>query len=80
MTPEQHREIIEQLRSLQETAEHQYSTRRIFLTGIIYGVGFVIGSVVIATIMIGLLMPYIKDVPWVQVGFERGAGLIRAVK
>ncbi|MCE9541273.1 hypothetical protein K8R03_01785 [Candidatus Kaiserbacteria bacterium] len=68
--------IIEQLEKLNKKVSRQNSVGFIFMTGIIYGVGFVIGSAVIATIALGLLLPYFSDIPWVASTFARGSTIM----
>ena len=70
-------EIIEQLKALNIKLARQLEIKRIFLTGIIYGVGFFIGSAIIATIALGVFGPTIAKIPWVQENFERGAAILR---
>lgn len=72
---EQRDSIIEQLELLNTKMARQNSIKHIFLTGLIYGVGFVIGSTIIATIAIGVLSPWIGEIDWIRDSFERGASL-----
>ncbi len=65
--------ITEQLVELNKKMAYQNSMRLTFLKGIIYGVGFFIGSAIIATIVVGILSPWIGEVDWVRDSFERGA-------
>ena len=74
---EQREEIIAQLEVLNKAVARQNSVRHIFMTGIIYGIGFVVGSVILATIVLGILVPFVQDIPWLADTFERGAGLMR---
>ena len=68
--------IIEQLEKLNKKVSRQNSVGFIFMTGIIYGIGFVVGSVIIATIAIGIFLPYFSDIPWMVTTFQRGASLM----
>ncbi|HAS85032.1 MAG TPA: hypothetical protein DCS23_03130 [Candidatus Yonathbacteria bacterium] len=70
-------EIIEQLKSLNVKLAKQLEIKRIFLTGIIYGVGFFLGSAIIATIALGVFGPTIAKIPWVQENFDRGSAILR---
>ena len=70
-------EIIEQLKSLNVKLAKQLEIKRIFLTGIIYGVGFFLGSAIIATIALGVFGPTIGKIPWVQENFDRGSAILR---
>lgn len=67
--------IIEQLEILNERMVEQNKVRRIFVTGIIYGVGFFVGSAIIATIAFGILSPWFGKIDWVRDNFERGASM-----
>ncbi len=69
--------ILEQLRHLNAELSQQNSLRQRFLTGIVYGVGFILGSAILATIVIGLAAPLVANIPWVQELFLRGASLVR---
>ncbi len=72
---EQRDTIIAQLEMLNAKMKQQGSVRHIFVTGVIYGVGFFIGSAIIATIAFGVLSPWIGKIDWVRDNFERGASL-----
>ncbi|MCR4285707.1 MAG: hypothetical protein NUW00_02300 [Candidatus Kaiserbacteria bacterium] len=74
-TENQQDKIIEQLETLNEKMAEQNTVRRIFITGIIYGVGFFIGSAIIATIAFGILSPLFGKIDWVRDNFERGASM-----
>ncbi|HBB43807.1 MAG: hypothetical protein UW27_C0002G0055 [Parcubacteria group bacterium GW2011_GWA1_44_13] len=70
-------EIIEQLKALNVKLAKQLEIKRIFLTGIIYGIGFFLGSAIIATIALGVFGPTVAKIPWVQENFERGTSILR---
>lgn len=74
-TEEQRDKIIEQLQSLNTQMSEQASVKHTFMKGIIYGVGFFIGSAVIATIAFGILSPWVGKIEWIRDNFERGATL-----
>ncbi|MDO8604824.1 MAG: hypothetical protein Q7K40_05545 [bacterium] len=81
MEPENQRdEMIDQLEALNAKLAKQLEIKRIFLTGIIYGVGFFLGSAIIATIALGVFGPTVAKIPWVQENFERGADILRPAK
>lgn len=67
--------IIEELKSLNEKIEEQKSLKRIFLKGVIYGVGFFVGSAILATILLGFLRPWVSQIDWARENFERGSSL-----
>lgn len=70
--------ILEQLVKLNEKTLKNNSIRSIFYTGVIYGVGFFIGSAILATIALGILGPWIGEIDWVRENFERGSVLKQA--
>lgn len=74
-TEEQKDKIIEQLELLNKKMTQQNSVRHNFMKGIIYGVGFFIGSVVIATILLGLLSPWLGKIDFVRDNFIKGTSL-----
>lgn len=65
-------EVIEQLEKLNEETAKSHSLKRQFLVGVVYGVGFVVGSAIIASILIGLFTPLLSHVPIVQNFFNSG--------
>ncbi len=67
--------ITEQLEMLNSKIGRQNSIKYIFTSGIIHGVGFFIGSAIVATILFGLLSPWIGQIGWIRDSFERGASL-----
>lgn len=73
---EQRSEIIEQLEVLNAMVKKQNSVRHIFITGIIYGIGFVVGSAILATIALGILGPLLGNIPWIHDTFQAGAELM----
>ena len=58
MPPQQEREAIEHLKKINEQLTKQNSFSHMFLVGIIYGVGFFLGSVVLATIAFEVVAPF----------------------
>lgn len=62
-TPEQ---IVENLAELNKTVISQRSFSRVFVMGMVYGVGFVIGSSVLAVFILGVLSHIFGDLPIVQ--------------
>ncbi len=69
--------IIERLDMLNKQVARQNSLGRMFLVGIIYGVGFFVGSAIIATIALGILGPWFAQFSWIHNAFETGASLLR---
>ena len=54
----------------------QNSYWHVLARGIFYGVGFIIGSVVLSAILIGIFSPLVKDIPGFSQAYQAGAGLI----
>lgn len=73
-------EVLEELQKLNQETAKGHSLRRTFLVGIVYGVGFVVGSVVVATILIGILGPVFLQIPIARDFFENGSQFIHATK
>jgi len=73
----QHEKIIENLELLNRQVARQNSLARMFAVGIIYGIGFFVGSAIIATIALGILGPWFAQISWVRSAFETGAALLR---
>lgn len=65
-------EILGELQKLNATIEYQYSFRRMFWSGVIYGVGFFLGSAVLAVVLLGIFGPYLAGVQWFQRAFQTG--------
>ncbi len=74
---EQRDEIIAQLKILNAKVEKQNSVRRNFGVGIIYGIGFFVGSAIIATIVFGIVGPFFGRIPWIRDAFTMGVSLMR---
>lgn len=74
---EQRDKIIEQLELLNSKMVWQNSVKHIFVTGIIYGVGFFIGSAVLATIALGVLGPIFGKNEWVRSNYETGTSILK---
>lgn len=73
---DQHDKIIEHLDLLNKQVKRQNSLGRMFFAGIIYGVGFFVGSAIIATIALGILGPLFAQIPWVRSSFETGTAFL----
>jgi threonine/homoserine/homoserine lactone efflux protein len=67
--------IIENLERLNTAVARQNSIWQTFLRGLIYGVGFFIGSAFLATLVVGIFGPLILQIPWVHTVLQRGASL-----
>ena len=69
-------EIIRELRAINGQLAKQNSFWRLFVVGIIYGLGFFFGSAIIATIAFGIIGPWFAEVPWVRSAFETGGAML----
>lgn len=67
--------MLEQLVILNAKIAQQNSISRIFFTGIVYGIGFFVGSAILATISLGILSPWLAEVDWIRDTFDRGSSL-----
>jgi len=68
-------QILAQLILLNDKIEKQRSFKSVFTTGIIYGIGFFVGSAILATISLGILGPYIAKITWISETYTRGTEL-----
>ncbi len=48
-----------------------------FVVGIVYGIGFFVGSAIIATIALGIFGPWFGKIEWLRSSFELGGSLLR---
>ena len=72
MTPENERSIVQHLEELNKQIATQNSLARMFIAGIIYGIGFFVGSAIIATVAFGVLGPIIGKIPWIHDALTQG--------
>jgi hypothetical protein len=49
-----------------------------FVSGILYGIGFFVGSAIIATIALGIFGPWFAQIPWVRAAYEAGTALVQS--
>ncbi len=68
--------ILKNLEQLNKRLASQSSFGTIFWTGVLYGIGFFVGSAIIATIALGILGPFFAEVPWIHSSFEAGSQLL----
>lgn len=73
---EQQKVIIGNLELLNQQVARQNSLPRMLVVGIVYGIGFFIGSAIIATILFGILGPWFAQFGWVRNAFETGASML----
>ena len=64
--------VIEQLEQLNMKLEKQAKVTYQLREGVIKGVGFFIGSAILATILLGILGPIFGDIEWVRDTYETG--------
>lgn len=69
--------IIEQLEELNIKIEQQSTIKYLLTTGIIYGIGFFIGSAILATIVLGILGPIFGKIEWVKTNYEAGTSILK---
>jgi hypothetical protein len=74
---ERQEKIIEQLVSLNEQMALQNSTKQTLMRGVVSGIGFFIGSAILATIVLGLLGPWFGKIEWVHDNYTRGTELLK---
>lgn len=78
MEPDNQRDkIIEQLEALNVKLAKQISIKNILFTGVIYGIGFFIGSAIIATIVLGMFGPMFGKIEWVKTNYETGTSILK---
>ena len=76
MGPDHSQSIVELLEQLNRQVARQSSLGRMFLIGIIYGIGFFVGSAIIATIALGVFGPWFGEISWIRNAFQTGASLL----
>ncbi len=69
--------IIGNLEKINRQLARQNSLGHMFMAGIIYGLGFFVGSAIIATIAFGILGPWFGQFQWIRDAFETGVLLLR---
>ncbi len=74
---DQHEKIIQHLDLLNRQVARQNSLGRMFVVGIIYGIGFFVGSAILATVALGVLGPWFAKISWIRSAFETGGTLMR---
>jgi hypothetical protein len=66
MTKEQHQQIIDELKGLNDKLGRQNSWRHVFAASLVYGVGFVIGSTILASILASMFLPILQKAPYMR--------------
>jgi hypothetical protein len=77
MPQDQMQQLIEHLDALNARLARQYSFRHMFVSGVLYGIGFFVGSAIIATIALGIFGPWFAQIPWVRAAYEAGTALVQ---
>lgn len=67
--------LLIQIRALNARLQKRLSYKFIFTQGVVQGIGFFIGSAILATIALGLLGPWLGEIEWIRESFETGAEL-----
>ncbi len=75
---EQNNEIITQLVTLNTSIKEQNTKMHILGTGVLNGIGFFIGSAILATIALGIFGPLVGKISWVKDNFSRGTTILQA--
>lgn len=70
-------EILSELRTINARLEWQNSLLHMLWSGLVYGIGFVIGSAILATIIIGIFGPIVAHIPLVNSAFTQGKSFIQ---
>lgn len=73
----QERDILSELRAINGRLARQNSLVHMLWSGLVYGIGFFIGSAIIATIIIGVFGPIIARIPVVNNAFTAGKSIIQ---
>src|SRR3569832_69756 len=71
------REILSELRTINARLEWQNSLLHMLWSGLVYGIGFVIGSAILATIIIGIFGPIVARIPLVDSAFSQGKSILQ---
>ncbi len=74
---EQNNDILKELKKLNSSIHKQNSKGHIFSSGIIHGLGFFIGSAILATIALGILGPIVGKISWVKEYFDKGVSIVQ---
>lgn len=77
MEPAQDVKFLEEVEQLRAQLKHQNSLGRMFVVGIVYGVGFFVGSAILATIAFGIFATWFGGIDWLRVVYEAGSNLLR---
>lgn len=77
MHDEQYQGLLAQLEAIQRELRHDHALLRLFARGVVYGIGFFLGSVIIATILLGIFGPWVAEIGWIRNAFVTGASLVK---
>ena len=73
----QEREVLGELRAINARLARQNSLVHMLWSGLVYGIGFFIGSAIVATILIGIFGPLLARIPIVNSAFTAGKGIMQ---
>lgn len=71
------REVIVELRAINARLARRNSPAHMLWSGLVYGIGFFIGSAIVATILIGVFGPTLARIPFVSNAFNQGKALLQ---
>lgn len=77
MNTEHYEGLITHLEAIRAELAEEHSLPRLFARGVVYGVGFFLGSAIIATILLGILGPWVAQIGWIRDAFITGASLAK---
>jgi hypothetical protein len=66
-------EMLAELHEIRELLAHKPSLWKQFFVGMVYGIGFVIGSSVLAVLIISISLPFLSKIPFVQRAFNHSS-------
>lgn len=65
--------LLTQVKALNAKLQKRMSYKFIFTQGVVQGIGFFIGSAILATIALGFLWPWFGEVEWIRDSLEKSA-------
>lgn len=76
MDHEHDEKIVEEVEQLRTQLKRQNSLGRVLVVGVVYGIGFFVGSAILATIAFGIFGPWFGQVGWIRSSYEAGSQLL----
>lgn len=77
MHDEQYQGILAHLEAIRTELQHDHALVRLFARGVVYGIGFFLGSAIIATILLGIFGPWVAEIGWIRNAFVTGTSLVK---